>query len=525
MRYIPKLQLVRKLQIGHWHAVLILLLTGIFLRFFLLTNQSLWWDEGFSLQNSSGTSIEENFKIVRSIYHADKFQPFYYWILFFARQMFGSSEQVVRGLSAVFGVLVLPIIYFIALRFYGKRHALWSLTLAVFSSFLIYYSQELRNYSLLIFISASQLYCLSEVILYDDRSKPYCKWGLAALTGIGLFCSIQMAVFSAGLSISHILINKRWKEWLSWWIPAVIFTFPAFLYYLTLPGTVSPDAVSVSRSTTALIFNVLFVAYGILVGITYGPPQDDLRGNDKLAAIANYAPALLLLGITSLLIAYFLWRILRCSRQDSNFHQANLLFVYLFLSSSFFGILLALVTGMNLVPRHAFYLWVQIPILLPSVFCWPKSALKRRTRLQNLPKFFVILLICLNIYSLYNYYFNSIYWRDDYRSVAEYLISSQNSISSKTILLSGEPTILSYYGDTKTAYVGGKWITKALEGDSTWIEGLNQVASDSENITVAIYRPKRYLKTDIEDDLSESYIVLSQIENFNGFEILHLKAK
>lgn len=524
MRHFPRIQIGNKLKLSHWCSVLILILIGTFLRFFLLTNQSLWWDEGFSLQNSSGVSVGENLRIVRNIHHADKFQPFYYWILFFARQAFGDSEQVLRGLSAIIGVLTLPIIYFIALRFYNKRHALWSLALATFSSFLIYYSQEVRNYSLLIFISAAQLYCLSEVILYSEKPRTYYKWGHGVLTGIGLLCSIQMAVFSAGLSVAHLIINRRWKEWLNWWLPAAVCTLPAFLYYFTLPGTVSPDTVSVSRATTPLIFNLFFVAYGILVGTTYGPSQDSLRGNDKLAAIINYAPELLLLGFISLGILFFLWRILGNSHRDSKFHQANLFFTYLFFSSSFFGILLALVTGMNLVPRHAFYLWVQVPILLPSVFCWPKSVLNRTTtEFQNLSILLIVALIGLNIYSTFNYYFKSIYWRDDYRSVAEYLINSQNS--SNTILLSGEPFILSYYGDARTGYVGGKWMGKALGGNPEWIDGFNQVAGDSETITVAIYRPKRYTKTDFESDFSEDYNILAKVDKFNGFEILHLETK
>lgn len=521
MRHFPKIKIEDRIKISHWYTVLILIWIGFFLRFFLLTNQSLWWDEGFSLQNSSGISIEENLKIVRNIYHADKFQPFYYWILFCVRQIFGDSEQVLRGFSAIAGGLALPIVYLIALHFYGNRHAIWSLALAVFSSFLIYYSQEVRNYSLLIFVSASQLYCLSGVILYEEKPQPYHKWGHAVLTGIGLFCSIQMAVFSAGLSVSHLIINRRWKEWLNWWLPAVLCTLPALFYYFTLPGTVSPDAVSVSRSTTPLIFNLFFVSYGILAGITYGPPQDSLRGSDKLVAIINYAPALLLLGLISLGILYCLWSVLKSSHRDSKFYRANLFFIYLALSSSFFGILLAVVTDMNLVPRHAFYLWVQIPILLPSIFCLPRSAPKDTTIFRQLAKLLVISLIGLNIYSSFNYYFNSIYWRDDYRSVAEYLIDSQNS--DKTILLSGEPSIFSYYGAPRITYVGGKWIRQALNGNPTWMDGFNQAVGNSETITVAIYRPKRYIKTDIENDLSEKYIVLSKVDSFNGFEILHLK--
>ena len=509
-----------------WLLVVILILVGIGLRFYLLTNQSLWWDEGFSIQNSAGTAWGEVFDQVKNIYHADKFQPLYYWLLFVWRRIFGDSELALRSLSAVIGVATLPVVYLIALRFYGYRHAAWSLALATFSAFLSYYSQEVRNYALLIFLCALQLYCLSEVILLGKKAKPAYWWGHFILIGLGLFGSVQMAVFSAGLSVSHFLANRRWKEWLSWWVPAAIFALPALIYYATLPGEVDPGEVSVSRSNTSLLINIVFVIYGLMVGTTYGPPQENLRGGNKLATVLNHAPELLILALVCLGLFYFLCKALASRSQSHSFRRSDLFFVYLVISSFLFGLLLAMITKMNWLPRHAFYIWVTIPILLPAILY--KSAITDQPRGfhgRKLSELLLVVLIGLNVYSLSNYYFNPIYWRDDYRGAASYLLEARETVDN-TILMSGELDILKYYGDDSTLYVEDKWVGKLLAGDSGWVEGVKERSTDSVDIVLAIYRPRRYSKANIENDLSDSYSVLSSEDNIiRGFKILRLKAK
>ncbi|XHR84231.1 MAG: hypothetical protein ACFKPT_07975 [Gloeotrichia echinulata GP01] len=89
---------------NYYFGVLLIIAISIFLRLFLLPNQSLWYDEGWSLRLSDGTSFQENFFNIIGRETGDKYQPLYYLLLFYWRSAFGDSEFAIRSLSALLGV-------------------------------------------------------------------------------------------------------------------------------------------------------------------------------------------------------------------------------------------------------------------------------------------------------------------------------------------------------------------------------------------------------------------------------------
>lgn len=508
----------------------ILLFLGVLLRLFLLTNQSLWWDEGFSIYNSDGPSVSEMYSRVRNLTSADKFQPLYYWVLFFVRQVFGDSELVLRGLSVFLGILALPVIYFTAFRFYGKQHALWSLTLAVFSSLMIHYSQEVRNYSLIFFLAACQMYYLSEAISSKIREGKLSKLIFSCLTGLNFLCSVQTLVFSASLSVAHLLITRKFLKWLNWWLLVAIFCLPALIYYAILPGETDPGEVGLSRFGFPVIFNVAYVIYGLLVGTTFGPPQDDLRGDDKVSVIFNHLPEITIFGLVFALI-FFSCLILFSQRfrKKSNFFEIDFFLLLTIAFTLIFGFILALVTKINWVPRHSFCIWLPLSILLPSLFCLPlsldgdgKNVSKRLGIMRALSKGAVAALIVLNIYSSANYYFNPSYWRDDYRNISRYFIELQGQ-SVKTVLLNGEPRLLRYYGDLKTSYSDAGLVRKISRGDMTWVNDLKLISENSRDVVLAAYRLRPSTHADLGEAFSQVYDVADGSDGFKGFKLFHLK--
>lgn len=135
-------------------AVLVFLL-GAFLRFYKLSALSLWTDEGISWQVARSGVPD----ILRTA-ALDVHPPLYYLSLHFWTRLFGTSEAALRSLSAVAGILALPLIYLIAKRLFDDRVAIVAMLAAALSPFLVWYSQEARSYSLLLLLS------LGSVILY-----------------------------------------------------------------------------------------------------------------------------------------------------------------------------------------------------------------------------------------------------------------------------------------------------------------------------------------------------------------------
>ncbi|MBC6432009.1 hypothetical protein FM036_14990 [Nostoc sp. HG1] len=250
--------------------VLIVIILGVFLCFFLLTKQSLWYDEGLTLSLTDASTLQETIEKVRTVKNSDRFQPLYFIVLFLWRQMFGESEFALRSLSALLGIGSIIAVFFTALRIYGKKHALWSLVIITFSSFCVYYSQEARIYALAIFICSLQLYFFSAVLVKNEDNQGISIWLFSILTGIGVFSNINFCFSTIALCLSHIPIYKNLRQWLQWWLPAAFLSLPPVLYYLTLPGATDPESITVSRLGFPIIQNIIFVLYGILVGTTMG---------------------------------------------------------------------------------------------------------------------------------------------------------------------------------------------------------------------------------------------------------------
>lgn len=118
---------------------------GAALRFYALGRESIWIDEAHSVRLASVplTRIVE-------MSGQDGHPPLYLFLLHAWMALFGGSEAAVRSLSAATGVLALPVMYFLGRRLLGVAGGLLAALLLALSSYHVYYSQEARNYSLLV---------------------------------------------------------------------------------------------------------------------------------------------------------------------------------------------------------------------------------------------------------------------------------------------------------------------------------------------------------------------------------------
>ncbi len=115
------------------------------LRLYRLAAQSLWYDEGISL-NLAGRSVAD---ITRAAL-ADIHPPVYYYLLHFWTRLAGSSEFSARFLSAASGVLAVCLLYRLGRLLFGRGAGLSAAAFLAVAPVAVYYGQEARMYSLLL---------------------------------------------------------------------------------------------------------------------------------------------------------------------------------------------------------------------------------------------------------------------------------------------------------------------------------------------------------------------------------------
>jgi len=87
--------------------------------------------------------------------------PLYYALAWVWTQGTGTGEYGLRSLSALCGVLTIPVAYLIGRELRGRRVGLLSAALVAVNPMLLWYSQEARAYAMLaLFCALSLLYCV-----------------------------------------------------------------------------------------------------------------------------------------------------------------------------------------------------------------------------------------------------------------------------------------------------------------------------------------------------------------------------
>ena len=171
------------------YAILLalLIIIGAFLRFYHLDYNSLWLDEAFTryAANHSLSGIWEivsNKDLNNIALRFDPYNPplFYYFEHFMLA--FGQSEFVLRFIPALLGVLTIPVFYLIGKEFADKNTGLIMAALLTVSQFHVYYSQEARAYSTMLFLFSVAFYFFL-VSLRTSKIPPLILFGVfSALT-------------------------------------------------------------------------------------------------------------------------------------------------------------------------------------------------------------------------------------------------------------------------------------------------------------------------------------------------------
>jgi uncharacterized membrane protein len=194
-------------------------------------NQSLWLDEAISTNVAKLPigQIISNFSVV------DFHPPLYYWFLNFWIKFFGSTVLAMRLSSVLFSLITIWLVYKIGKEIKDKNLGLWAALFVGVNPLLIYYSQELRMYSMTVMLLIGAFY------FFVKLNKKY-NWkdvvGFGILTGLS-FATFYGSIFLTGAMILYFLINKKWKLfWLSCIgiVVAMLAVSPLLLIQLKMSG-------------------------------------------------------------------------------------------------------------------------------------------------------------------------------------------------------------------------------------------------------------------------------------------------
>jgi mannosyltransferase len=187
-------------------AVIGIILFGAYLRVWQIGNESLRLDEAQSLWQAS-----HSLAFIRDYMLQNVHLPLHNTLLHFWIRVFGTSESTIRLMSALWGVLLMPVMYFLAKEIFSDRKkAFLALTLSALSPFWIWYSREIRMYTLLTLMSALSYLFYLKVL----RKASFINIGIYSLVNlIGIYTHYFFAlVLLVQVFYFFIVLKKPWTE-------------------------------------------------------------------------------------------------------------------------------------------------------------------------------------------------------------------------------------------------------------------------------------------------------------------------
>jgi len=195
-------------------SILFLSLLALALRLIQLGTESIWFDEGFSIRMASLPLGE----LLPAIRREDFNPPLYYLILHGWIRWFGDSEWVLRLFSVLCGTLSIPIVYRLGRDLLGKTASLWATFLTAISVYQIYFSQQIRGYTLFALLTWISMILFFRLL---DRPSFRVVFGYCGVTMLALYCHpfgvihvLAQNVMFGVLVIRESTIRQRWRLWL-----------------------------------------------------------------------------------------------------------------------------------------------------------------------------------------------------------------------------------------------------------------------------------------------------------------------
>jgi 4-amino-4-deoxy-L-arabinose transferase-like glycosyltransferase len=410
-----------------------LVLVGAGLRFFHLASQSLWVDEMMTLRVAEfggPLKARDVFSNIQGPIHT-------YLINLLARA--SMTEFVLRLPSVVAGVALIPAVYLLGKALAGRRAGFIAASLATVSPFAIWYSQEVRNYSFLMFFSA-----VSSLLAWRILTGQRRRWVAYVLASAAAIYSNLSAVFLiAGQYLFGLPALSHRKRLLVRWLVAGVAILALFapLAVVGLGGWVENDDVAgrvtlaptsadeqLLRGETTFTPMALPYAFVTMVyGYSLGPSLREMHLVSPLQAYAGHlwlvvpaalaALVALVVGVVAL-------------------HRRKPALAYVLTATVVPVAAASILAMLNIKPFNVRYVSVVFPFVMVAL----GAGMSRSRRVGSL-LWGLVVLLCL--VSAWGYYFDPRYAREDVRAAARYVQAHEEP--GDVVLVPVVPHLFAFY--------------------------------------------------------------------------------
>lgn len=207
--------------IQHRTSILLILLLALAVRVFQLDTQSIWYDEGLSIQLAQQPPAQ-----ALALSATTDHPPLHTLLLGGWLRLAGDSDFSVRYLSVLWGVLLVALTYAVG-ALLDRRAALIGAALMALAPSAVYYSQETRGYTQLSALSLIAVLALLRLLRGDARRRVWLAYGLALIAA--LYTHYFAAFIWAAMNVAWLIVwamdtltrravapapVRRWLGWL-----------------------------------------------------------------------------------------------------------------------------------------------------------------------------------------------------------------------------------------------------------------------------------------------------------------------
>jgi 4-amino-4-deoxy-L-arabinose transferase-like glycosyltransferase len=295
-----------------WALIAIVVLAAV-LRFALISNQSYWLDE-----SQAAHEMQLSFGAMLKAWNSFEWNPPLYFVITWPwAKVFGTGEVALRSLSALFGIAVVPLLYLTGRELVSRRAGLMAAAFAAVNPFMIWYSQEAREYMLLMACCAASLLFFARA--WRTRATKDLVWwtvfsALALLTqyfagflvaaeGLLLVYRIRNRVSLAALGLTGLVelalvphVTPRLDKPVQF-----IVSLPLSLRLQQVPVTFAMNTLYQSNLVSYGLIGAAVLAAALIALLVIGANGKELRGAGVAAILAG---AVLLLPLLLALVGH-----------------------------------------------------------------------------------------------------------------------------------------------------------------------------------------------------------------------------